>query len=177
MSTTVIGVFVRSSHVREARRHLGVAGIGPSGIRSSLGAWAGVACVDAEHERSAIGGFFLHLLCRRNAGVAQSSEAARRSHLVLTVDVAEAHRVDEIGDILETCGAVDVDDRFGGTPVPAAGGGDLAPQTSGGRRDYVRRTEFDGVAIDALPHVRMNAGVERRARTGAYGGLERRARA
>jgi len=177
MSTTLVGVFVSVGEAREASRRLGVAGIAPGAIRLSQGAWAGQACIDAEHERSAIGSFLLDLFDMHSAGSDHVSEAGRRKHLVLTVDVADAHRVDEVSDILEHCGAVDVDDRFGGTPLPAAGGGDLAPQTSGGRRDYVRRTEFDGVAIDALPHVRLNAGVERRARTGAYGGLERRARA
>jgi hypothetical protein len=55
--------------------------------------------------RVLVGGF------NTNGGVATHSEAVKRGDLVLSLTVADDDRADDVSEIMEECGAVDIDAR------------------------------------------------------------------
>lgn len=137
MSTTLVGVFDNPQQANKACRALGAAGIDRSAIRMSSDELA--ADTDA----------------------ATYFEAAQRGHVVMTVHLVDGDRANEISDLLEDCGAIDVD----------ADG-----------RDDVRRGEL---TLHDLATARQRrgpfdigyGGVERRSRAETFSGADRRAHA
>lgn len=124
MSTTLVGVFDAYDEAQEASRKLEDAGIGRQSIRVESGSTT-TAAAPAEDRR----GFFAKLfgLGDDDENVGHYSEAVRRGNAVVTVSLDDETRIGEVTDILEDCGAADVDERVeqwkasGYTPTPMAG--------------------------------------------------------
>lgn len=115
MCSTLVAVFDNHSEAQEACRRLQVAGIDKQSIHLN-GADSSAEPVstrsDPDDEPGAISRFFSSMFGMdddRNA--TKYTEAARRGNTILTVAVADENRVEEISDMLDDCGAVDVDER------------------------------------------------------------------
>ena len=118
-STTLVGIFDDEQSAQKARQRLQQSGVPDQSIRiSSSGSQSGAASSTAassglpREEEGAISRFFSDLFGLNDAPDARHySEAVRRGHVVLTVQVADESRADAISEVLEDCGAVDVDEQ------------------------------------------------------------------
>lgn len=115
MSHTLVAVFDNHSEAQEACRKLQAAGIDKqsiqlNGVESTAGQMAPRS--DSDDEPGAISRFFSSMFGMDDGRDATKyTEAARRGNTILTVTVADENRVEEISDMLDDCGAVDVDER------------------------------------------------------------------
>ena len=171
MSTTLVGVFDNPHQANKACRALGVAGIDRSAIRMSSDELA------------------------NDKDAATYVEAVQRGHVVVTVHLVAGDSADGISDLLEDCGAIDVDEHAArwkaDSHLTSANGllqsGDLQNGQSpidgaAGARGDVRRGEL---TLHDLATARQHrgpfgigyGGVERRYRAETYSGADRRAHA
>lgn len=118
MSITLAGVFDTHSQAAQACKKLEAAGVEKRFIQLSGGeAESGTSAVmrksaEPREDEGAISRFFSNLFgANDDADAANYSEAVRRGNAVVTVNVADESRSDEISEILEDCGALDVDER------------------------------------------------------------------
>ena len=105
MSITLAGVFDSDTEAQTACRRLEATGIAQISIHVTADSTPG----KPEDRR----GFFQKLfgIGDNDNSSYHYSEAVRRGNSVVTVDLADESRVDEVCDILEDAGAVDVDER------------------------------------------------------------------
>lgn len=117
MSSTLVAVFDSSTEAQEAARKLQAAGIDRQSIHLNGGEFesktaSAQARTTSDDEPGMISRFFSSIFGDDDAPHASNySEAMRRGNAVLTVAVADEDRVEEISDMLDACGAVDVDER------------------------------------------------------------------
>lgn len=131
MSSTLVAVFDEYSEAQDACSKLQSAGIDKRSIQlngsDSSNAEPVSARTDPDEKPGAISRFFSDLFGTDDDTPYASnySEAMRRGHTVVTVSVEDESRVDEISDLLDDCGAVDVDERSqqwqGAAGIPATG--------------------------------------------------------
>lgn len=115
MSSILVGVFDNSSQARNASSKLAAAGIDKASMRLSggePGADAGTAPASnpSDDKPGAISRFFSNLFSTDD-DAATYTEATRRGHVVLTVTLADEQRADAVSEIMENCGAIDIDAR------------------------------------------------------------------
>lgn len=116
MSTTLVAVFNQHSDARDASRKLQSAGIEVQSICLN-GGDSSVEQVqtrtDNDKEPGAISLFFSDLFGSNDdkSDATRYTDAASRGSSVLTVSVMDESRVEEISDLLNECGAIDVDER------------------------------------------------------------------
>lgn len=186
MATTVVGVFDEFSEAQEACKKLQTLGIDLQGMRiNSSPADKGVdetAPLDKEHE-GGIRGFFASLFGSDDADETSGhySEAVRRGSAVLTVSLADDSQVDGVSDVLEDCGAIDIDERVEQWRSTGYDGYDAdAGPFAGG--DRPREREAARAATSPMaPHLREDPATMSRmgasqagAAAGRYSGPERR---
>lgn len=109
MSITLAGVFDSDTQAQAACRKLEQAGIDKRAIRVESGSSSSSPAAEPEDRR----GFFQKLfgIGDDDASSSHYAEATRRGNPVVTVQLADENRVNEVSDILEDSGAVDVDQR------------------------------------------------------------------
>lgn len=139
MSHTLVAVFDNHSEGQEACQKLQAAGIDKqsiqlNGVESTAGQMAPRS--DSDDEPGAISRFFSSIFgMDDDRDATKYTEAARRGNTILTVTVADENRVEEISDMLDDCGAVDVDERAqqwqSSGAAPAAGQPMLAGAVAG----------------------------------------------
>jgi len=107
MMGTVVGIFDEYDDAVRARAELLEAGIEPESLQISPRRGSEVG-EHAEHR-----GFFARLfgLGRDDEETGHYAEAVRRGSTALTVALEDDARVDEVTDILNECGAIDIDER------------------------------------------------------------------
>lgn len=118
MASTLVGVFDDYADAERAQERLSSAGIGRDAMqitpeRSSWG--GGDATWGGRAERpGGLRGFFASLFGSDTDDEAHGhySEAVRRGSVVLTVTVQDDSEVERASEILESCGAIDVDRRI-----------------------------------------------------------------
>lgn len=114
-NTTLVGIFDDDAHAQQARQRLQRAGVPPHCIHINAGApdrSETTSCAQPREEEGAISRFFSDMFGSHDEpDVHNYDEAVRRGNRVLSVQVADESRVDVISDLLEECGAVDVDER------------------------------------------------------------------
>lgn len=114
MSTTLVGVFDTLSDADKARQKLIDTGFDKQSIRVDADAASGTPArrvdADRDDEPGAISRFFSNLF-GSDDDASDYTEAVRRGGAVLTVTLADDERADEVSELLEDCGAVDVDER------------------------------------------------------------------
>lgn len=152
MSITLVGVFDEYSQAQTACRKLEQWGIDKNAIQVSGGepdaSMPPARSSDEPPEKQgAISRFFSELFGdSEKEDAANYSEAVRRGSSVVTVNITDEDRVDEISDILEDCGAVDVDERVqdwkasGYTPAATAGATAM-PRPTGEKDDVLEAVE------------------------------------
>jgi uncharacterized protein (TIGR02271 family) len=115
MEQIIVGVFADQSQAERARQALVDAGFPASSmnVHASDESRQTTTDVDADSEDSGIVHFFRSLFGREKHRDSANiyAEAVRRGHYVLTVHLADAAQVDRAQDVLEECGAIDVDER------------------------------------------------------------------
>lgn len=109
MSTTLVGMFDSEAQARQACERLRSAGIGEQSMRIENQPVDTGSTVESHEKR----GFFARLFGIGDDDETSThyDEALRRGHAMLTVTLHGEERIEEISDILEDCGAVDVDER------------------------------------------------------------------
>ena len=115
MSSTLVAVFDEYSEAQSASSKLQSAGIDKSLIQLN-GSDPATSSLErrnhADDEPGTISRFFSNLFgADDEADSTNYSEAMRRGNTVLTVTVTDDGQVEKISDLLEDCGAVDVDER------------------------------------------------------------------
>jgi len=115
MSNILVGVFDNSSQARAAHNKIAGIGIDPSAMNLSGG--EGTAAAQAPDDKrepaekpGAISRFFADLF-GTNDDAATYVEAVERGHVILTVTLADDDQADRVSEIMENCGAVDIDER------------------------------------------------------------------
>jgi uncharacterized protein (TIGR02271 family) len=115
MEQVIVGVFDNQSQVDRARQALIDAGYPDSAmsVHATDESRETTAEVDDDAEESGIAHFFRKLfgMEKHRDSANLYAEAVRRGHYVLTVHSTDAAQVDRAQDILEECGAIDVDER------------------------------------------------------------------
>ena len=118
MSTTLAAVFDSYSDANQASNELQAAGIDKqfiqlNGASSMQSDTTTTSQSKGDDEPGAISRFFSSMFGMNDdtSNATKYSEAAKRGQAVLTVSVTEDDRVDDITDILNECGAIDVDER------------------------------------------------------------------
>lgn len=115
MSSTLVAVFDDYSEAQDASRKLQAAGIDKQSIQLN-GADSGAEQMSvgtaSSDEPGTISRFFSSIFgMDDDRDASKYTEAARRGSIILTVSVADEARVDDISDLLDDCGAIDVDER------------------------------------------------------------------
>jgi uncharacterized protein (TIGR02271 family) len=172
---TVVGVFDNQADADRAIAALANAGIDRSDIRTSAAdETAALATHEAaghatshSHEREGLGDrirhFFGSLFGRDDdEDTMYYSEAVRRGNVIVTVNAESAEQADRAADVLNDCGAIDVDARanewrqsgWAGSPPPARSARDaeaaretVIPVVKEELRVGTRRRERGGVRI------------------------------
>ena len=122
MSTTLAAVFENYPDAQDASTKLQASGVdrqsiqlnGSSSMSTDTQAGLGSTSTSTSNddEPGAISRFFSNLFgSDDSSGASTYSAAAERGHVVLTVMVADEDRVDDISDILNDCGAIDIDEK------------------------------------------------------------------
>lgn len=139
MSSTLVAVFDEYSEAQDASRKLQAAGIDKQSIQlngADSTAEQMAPRSDPDDEPGAISRFFSNMFGMDDDREASKyTEAARRGNTILTVTVADEGRVEEISDMLDDCGAVDVDERAQQWQAPGAVPASVKPVTTGGTSD------------------------------------------
>ena len=116
MVGTLVGVFDDHDDAEQARERLASAGFGRDAIqitpeRSSSGSSEAVPAGRSERA-GGLRGFFASLFGSNDDEThGHYSEAVRRGSMVLTVNVQDESQIERATEILEDCGAIDVDER------------------------------------------------------------------
>lgn len=116
MASTVVGVFDEYSDAQKACEKLETMGIDLQNIQVNSSASgsepASFTSSHKEHE-GGIRGFFSSLFGSDDADETSGhySEAVRRGSAVVTVNLSDDDTVDAVSEVLEDCGAIDVDER------------------------------------------------------------------
>jgi uncharacterized protein (TIGR02271 family) len=121
MSSVLVGMFDTQAAAEQARAQLTTAGYsagqvtGSSGTSSSTSELSS-ASTSAPQDEGGIAGFFRSLFgnddaVNTNDHSSTYREAFRRGGYALTVNVVEEDEIERVTNILEDCGAVDVDER------------------------------------------------------------------
>ncbi len=183
MSITLVGVFDEYSDAQKACEKLEQAGIEKhlvklTGEQTRPEVSSDLDSKSSDEKPGAISRFFSDLFGSDDSDNASHySEAVRRGNAVVTVQVVDDAREEEIRDILDDCGAVDVNERVeawkttGYTPT--------AGRTSGAQQEFSdgsgdSRMSRAGSGIGAMPS--SYPGTERRFnRNPTFSGTERRA--
>jgi stress response protein YsnF len=121
MSSVLVGMFDTQAAAEQARAQLTSAGFSAGQVTGSSGASSSTAelssaSTSAPQDEGGIAGFFRSLFgsddaVNTNDHSSTYREAFRRGGYVLTVNVVEEDEIERVTDILEDCGAVDVDER------------------------------------------------------------------
>lgn len=112
MAITLVGLFDRSDEAQEARRKIAKEGIADNKINvrtsESPGSYA-----DSESSKDHRG-FFARLfgLGEKDERAGHYAEAIRRGSCAVTVSAENEAQADRVSDILEDCGAIDIDQRI-----------------------------------------------------------------
>ena len=108
MTITISGVFETAAEARDASAKLERAGIDQQSIRVESG-----SSLRAGEEHEDRRGFFEKLfgLDDEDNSSSHYAEAVRRGNPVVTVQLPDEGRAEEVSDILESAGAIDVDER------------------------------------------------------------------
>lgn len=195
MRTTLVALFTDYTQAQHAYDRLQAVGIGRQTMQLNSDAAETPQAAEARSGRDqapgAIRRFFSELFGSDDkSGASNYAEAARRGDAVLTVAVEDEGRIGEISDILNECGAVDVDDRarawHAQGDAPGGDYADLRMDSWTGRQGGVRmhqRTSEVAVAAQPLVHEERR-GVEHisegdsliHAAPARYAGPERRVR-
>lgn len=119
MATTLVGVFDDHSDAQQACDKLFAAGFDreavqiTSGNAATMGDPSAISTSTGKREhQGGIRGFFASLFGDDDVTSGHYSEAVRRGNAVVTVNLPDDRRVDEVTDILEDCRAADVDERI-----------------------------------------------------------------
>lgn len=111
MATTLVGLFDRPDQAQEARRKIAKEGIAENTVNvttaETLGSYAG-STKSKDHR-----GFFARLfgLGEKDERTGHYAEAVRRGSCAVSVHVDNEAQADRISDIMEDCGAIDIDQR------------------------------------------------------------------
>ncbi|RZI54413.1 MAG: DUF2382 domain-containing protein [Pseudomonas sp.] len=120
MTSVLVGMFDTQDAAEQARTRLVAAGFSPGQVTGSASDTGSVSTVDGSPttarpgDEGGISGFFKSLFGSDDAPDAQSStykEAFRRGGFGLTVSAVSDADMERVSDIMEDCGAVDVDER------------------------------------------------------------------
>lgn len=116
MNTTLVGVFKTASDARQAWHRLAVAGVSNTAIRLAVEEWPPEETAPAERGqtqqgRGAVQRFFLEMFDRVNEAAGAWFRPQLSDHFILTVVIADPQRVEQMGVILDDCGAVDIDEE------------------------------------------------------------------
>lgn len=110
---TVIGIFENSDDARRASLELADHGIRRENVDIAtrpVGTAHDHVDRDKEHD-TAIGRFFHNLFSDDEDRAARYSSVAHRSNSIVTVHCRDEENAEEVADILDKCGAVDVDEH------------------------------------------------------------------
>lgn len=113
MNSVLVGMFDSRSAAEQARTQLIAAGFTPGRVTASANADSESPAAEPQEE-GGISGFFRSIFGSDDATSAHSStyqEAFRRGGFGLTVESVADADMDRVSEILEDCGAVDVDER------------------------------------------------------------------
>lgn len=116
MASTVVGVFDEYRDAQRACEKLESMGIDLQNIQvnsSASGESAPSFTSSHQEHEGGIRGFFARLFGSDDADetTGHYSEAVRRGSAVVTVNLSDESKVDSVSDVLEECGAIDVDER------------------------------------------------------------------
>lgn len=116
MEKTVVAVFESDSQANQARSQLIEAGFPQSDVtvkaNTSAAASRTSATTDSTDDEGGIVGWFRSLFGSDDDEMAgRYSEAVRRNNSVLTVRATSDDHADKAADILDSCGAIDIDER------------------------------------------------------------------
>ncbi|RZI60075.1 MAG: DUF2382 domain-containing protein [Pseudomonas sp.] len=143
MSSVLIGMFDTQAEAEQARTRLAAAGFSPGQVTGGASSAGSTTTADEPitarpGDEGGISGFFRSLFGSDDASEAHTStykEAFRRGGFGLTVASVSDADMDQVSEIMEDCGAVDVDEREqqwrseGWAGAPAAA---VAPQAAVG---------------------------------------------
>lgn len=113
MNSVLVGMFDSRSAAEQARTRLVAAGFSPGSVTGSANTDNSSSAIAPEDE-GGIAGFFRSLFGSDNGASAHSNtyqEAFRRGGFALTVESVADEDMDRVSEIMEDCGAVDVDER------------------------------------------------------------------
>jgi uncharacterized protein (TIGR02271 family) len=164
MTQVVVGVFDNAAKAAQARHELVSAGFSESEVTvksQDTGSTGTSTGTGHDREEGGIGGFFRSLfgMDRDDEYTGAYSEAVRRNHSVVTVDAADAAGVDRAEDILDRCGAIDIDERTeqwrkdGWTPPPmqaSSSGAMPEARHTEAERNRVAQTDTKGRKIPVI---------------------------
>ena len=115
MAKTVIGIFDNASEAQQAVSKLTDKGFSRDRIdvsnAGSSSATTGTSYTDREEEGSGIGNFFKNLFSDDDEETNKYTHVARQSQSIVTVHAMSSDEAEDAADILDDCGAVDVDER------------------------------------------------------------------
>ncbi|HEX8460743.1 MAG TPA: general stress protein, partial [Segetibacter sp.] len=139
MAQTVIGLFDNASEAQQAVQQLTAKGfsrdqidVSNSGAQSS----SSYASTDTHTEEGGIGHFFKSLFSDDDDSSDKYATVARRSGAIVTVHAQSADQAENAADILDDCGAVNVDERAssygytGAANTGVSGAGSYAASTN-----------------------------------------------
>ena len=167
MSINLVGVFDSEAEARQACSRLESAGFDKASIRAEPAFdRSGSASVPREDRR----GFFARLfgIGDDDESVAPYGEAVDRGNTVITVSLSDEQRSDEVADILEDCGAIDVDERAqqwqadGYVPMATQRVGDDSDKTMGQTLQSVEEELQVGKRVAQRGSVRIYRSVSER---------------
>jgi uncharacterized protein (TIGR02271 family) len=131
MNSVLVGMFDTRAAAEQARTRLAAAGFSPGQVTGSGSATTGDTLLAGPGDEGGISGFFRSLFGSDEAPSAHSGtyeEAFRRGGFGLTVSAVAEADMERVSEVMEDCGAVDVDEReqqwrddgWTGSPATAA---------------------------------------------------------
>lgn len=182
MANTVVGFFDKASDAKEAISKLKACGISDDRIdiaspgSASEGTVSGISSVDREEEHeNGITRFFKNLFGSNDDDADRYSKVAKRSNSIVTVHARTHEEAESAADIMDDCGAVNVDERaaqYGIASSPrrddSAADHRRSDVSDRGRRDIENKNEA------TIPRIEENLEVGKR--TVERGGVRVRSR-
>jgi len=138
MAQTVIGMFDNASEAQQAVQQLTNKGFSRDNIDVTNSGASNSGTSDYtshDDEGSGIGNFFKNLFSD-NDETDKYTQVARRSQSLVTVHAQTADEAEDAADILDDCGAVNVDERA----ASYSGSGTTGLNTAGNTNDYTAST-------------------------------------
>jgi uncharacterized protein (TIGR02271 family) len=157
MASTIVGVFDEYTSAREASERLQAMGIGLEDVQitatsdSGSGATTSSELPARQEHKGGIRGFFASLFGSEDESGESSghfAEAVRRGSSVLTVNLADDSRIDAVSDVLEDCGAIDIDERVAQWKASGYTGHDETGQAYGSEEALRERQKLQVVQED-----------------------------